>query len=71
MTPESILRYVIRTPRRKGGFNSLPLGGRYVDGRDQFIREADGSAVESQQLNPGKLKGASQALDPKQEMSQD
>ena len=71
MTPESILRYVIRTPRRKGGFNSLPLGGRYVDGRDQFIREADGSAVESQQLNPGKLKCASQALDPKQEMSQD
>ena len=31
MAPESILRYVIRTPKGKGGFNSLPIDGRYVE----------------------------------------
>ena len=36
MAPESIFRYVIRTPRGKGGFNSLPIDGRYVDGENQF-----------------------------------
>ena len=71
-TPETILKFVIRTPRREG-FVKVPLDGttEYVDGIDRSeFEKANVSAVGGQQLtNSRQQKGDSPAQDPKQSKS--